>query len=332
MPSEDRTLDALRALAAARETFITAVAAAAEEVRALVAAGSSVNGRDDRAARELGPFAAGRIDLGRFGALFAGTVPLDPVRLETLTRAHAVLAEIARNRDELYVARVDAGDALRAAVDAALADVGRAFGAGHVVELVRSGRYRAEEHAGFLDAYPPARWNRAERQVAPPLVVEVDGSALAGAGALGELLQGRQKLVLVVTGASAVAPLVRLITPGVYVAQLSDAGGLAAVGAVDGPAIAALLPESAARFVHDPAGASLAERLSVAYAPGDPAPVALAGYTAFQQAEELKQLTTLATEIVRPAAAGEAAAAALPATPADKLAAWLLRQADLGDL
>ncbi len=332
MPSDDRSQQALRAVDGARRTFHSAVAAAVDEVDAFLDAHALPAGDGaGRAGAELGPFAAGRIDAARFGALFGGGVALEPVALETVRRARAVLDEIAAGKDSLFLASVPSGGDLGATAVAALGRAGRAFGAGHVVELIRSGRYRAEAHDHFLEVYPPELWNRAEREVAPPLVVEVDGSDLHVC-ALADLLQGQQKLVLVVRGSCPPAPLVRAITPRVLVLQVTEPGGLASLAASDGPGVAALVPEGAARFAHAPqAGACLADRLQVASLP-EPPRTPLARYTVFQQAEELAQLAALATEAVRPAdAAAPAAAEGGEFTTADKLAAWLLRHANLPD-
>lgn len=331
MPSDDRTQDAVRALAAARETFLSAVSAAAEGVRGLIAAGESLDGNGERAARELGAFAAGRVDPARFGKLFAGSAPLEAAAVDALGLAYATLNEIRGAGEDAFVVRVAGGESLAAAVLAALARLGRAFGAGHVAELARSGRYRADEHAGYLAGYAPELWNRAERQVAPPLVVDVDGAALRGVGGLAEALQGLQKIVLVVRGACPPAPLARLITPDVFVMQTPAAGALDRVARSDAPAIGALVPEGAAAFAHDPAkGAWLADRLTVEFAPVEPPRQPIPGYTPFLQAEELRQLAALTAEAVRPAAAAGPTQAE-EVTPADKLAAWLLRQANLID-
>ena len=92
----------------------------------------------------------------------------------------------------------------------------------------------------------------------PPLVIEVEGQDLRPAS-MAELLEGGQKIVLVVNGPAAPAPLVRLITPGVTVIQTDDPAELSALGAVAGPGIAALMPEGAAKFMHLPGKGRVAE-------------------------------------------------------------------------
>ena len=347
MPSDDRTLEALRALAPARDAFRSAVARAVDEVRGLL---DGLRARDDGSAPRgvaLGAFAAGRIDVERFDALFAHGEMLDAAGTATVDRALGILTEIAGWNEYGYVVTVEPGHDLRAEVAAALAVVGRAFGAATAVELVRTRRFHAAEHAPLLGPFPAERWNRAERQIAPPLVVEVDGGDLR-AGGLAEFLDGAQKLVLVVRGASPPASLVRLITPGVLVAQTADAAALGALLDYDGPAVVALVPATAARFVHDPRGGdTLAARLTVGHMPDGEVRGGLCTLSAFQRREELRQLRALAESAATasaeaaPALAGvaatEAAQAAAPsrvadADPAARLAALLLRQADLAGL
>ncbi len=352
MPSDESTEDVMQttdaealmrsilvSLAGPMAAFRSAAAEAAEEARAIVAAHGHATGGSARAAGELGPFAAGRLDSGRFAALFERDADLDPVAVSALERAAHVLTEVADLPLEAHRAEVAPGGDLLAAAISALARLGRGFGAARVAELARSGRYRAASHDVWLSAFRPARWNRTERRLAPPLVLEVDGQDLR-AGSLAELLDGGQKIVLVVRGASPPAPLVRLVTPGVFVLQTSDPSDLARLAVVDGPAIAALLPEDAARFVHDPAsGAMAAERLAVMYLPAGGTRAPLGGYSAAQQAEELAQLSALALAPRRAAAPADrtvpdpAGLAGLPpADPADRLAAWLLARADLSGL
>lgn len=344
MPSEARIRTALEALSALREAFRSAVAAAADEVGARLASHRRpADGRVERTAVELGVFALGRLSVERFSALFAGGEALDPSTLARMERAHATLVQTVARGDELFVARVPPGGELRAVVARALAEAGRAFGAARAAEMARLGRHRAEELDDYVGGFAFRRWNRAERQIAPPLVVEVDGGD-AQAATLAEFLDGTQKIVLVLRGEAPPAVLARLITPGVFVLQTADATELARLAAVSGPAIAALVPEDAARFVHQPGDAPACERLSVQWLPEQTPRAALGSFTAFQQAEELALLQELATapsagsgaEPPQRTASPEASAAptapagAAAADPADRLAAWLLRQAQLG--
>jgi hypothetical protein len=336
MPSDDLATRALAALAAPRAAFTAPVAAAVDEVRAWLAAHRPLyDGRAAECARvELGPFAGGRIDASRFGALFTGSAPLDAASLVRVEDALAVLTRVAAAGDGLFRVELEPGGDLRLAVAHALAYAGRAFAAAQVVARIRGGRARAGDGALPHDGFPFRRWNRAERQIAPPLVVELEGADLHPAG-LADFLDGAMKIVLVVRSPMAPAPLVRLITPGVYVAQTDDPATLDALAAVPGPAVAALVPEGAARFVHDPAGGeTIGRRLRVDFVPEGGERAALGGVSPFQQHEELAWLRELASA---PAAgpAMDAAPATGPGAAAasggevERLAAWLLRQAGL---
>ena len=352
---DERSRAALDALAASREAFRSAVAQAVDEVRSLLdRERARRQGGAERQAAELGAFVAGRLDAALLASLLGEDEAIDAPGLRVLERGLAILEAIAGWGADGFLVRVDAGHDLRGAVGAGLALAGRAFGAATAVELVRSGRFRPDEHDALLGPFPPDRWNDAERRIAPPLVVELHGGDLR-AGGLAEFLDGTQKIVLVVRSPAPAAALVRLITPGVLVAQVSDAAELAALLSYDGPAIVALVPEGAARFVHDPrGGATLAARLTIASLPQREPRGRIGGLSRYQRTEELLQLAAL-TELAAATGSGPGAGAAhvsaadgadgasplaaAPSTtpapqaqPADRLAAWLLRQADLTDV
>lgn len=335
MPSDDRVERALEAVAGDRDAFRSAVAGAVDEVRSLLererepaeAASSGAS---------LGPLADGRIDADRFASLFEASDELDPDAVERVERALDVLSDIHRDGDAPFRLRLDPGGDLGDAVAGALARLGRAFGAARTVDLVRSGRYRAGDHGGYLESFPHRMWNGEERRIAPPLVVRLEGSDMRPA-ALGDLLDGNLDVVLVVDGEAPPASLVRLITPGTLVIQDDDPGALSALGDHDGPAAAALFSdgsEDVARFVHDPAaGDGLPARLSVAHFPDDASLRPVGGITRDHQAEELDQLRAL----YRAAGATEPSGNGGPpdgedageTEPADRLAGWLLRQSGL---
>jgi hypothetical protein len=202
-----------------------------------------------------------------------------------------------------------------------------------VVELSRTNRYRHSEHAKYFSSFPFAEWNATERRIAPPLVVMVDGKDLNVAG-LAEFLDGALKIVLIVRGSSSPAPLVRLITPNTFVVQAVDHSALERLARWEGPGIAALMSETAARFEHDP-GAAASELFTVGFLPEPKVLKPMGGISASQQTEELEQLKTLC-ESARVAMAGAGTTAKESASgtadPADKLAAWLLQRADLADV
>lgn len=334
MPSDTRTRLVLDALQLETARFRRALAAASDELRdSLAAQRSTLEGQAERLAAELGPFGARRIDSERLARFVGAEPPSDPSTLDALARAIATLDSLASRGEGLFVVTVRESGGLREAVAAALADVGRAFRAARVAHEVRTRRRALSANGDAPGPLAFADWSRAERRLAPPLVARVLGADLRPAS-LAEFLDGRQKLVLIVEGDCAPAPLARLVSPRTFVLQTHDGRGLDRFGAWDGPGIAALLPESAARFVHDPsAGPASWQRLTVQYVPEATPRRTVGGLSPAQQVEELELLRTLAAPPAPSAPAGAAAPAAAPAAdPADRLASWLLRQVDLKDL
>lgn len=334
MPSEARVRQVLDAFTAPLGAFRSTLVTTADDVRAALRTRQSTwDGRVARVRAELGPLAAGRIDSDRFATLVANHQEADPAALELLERALTSLTELVARSEGLSMVEIPAGGSLYDAVGRALAEIGRAFSVARAVHGVRAGRRRGGDEERSIGPLPFAGWTKAERRLVPPLVVAVQGSELRAA-ALAEFLDGRQKIALVVEGECAPAALVRLVAPGTFVLQSADGSGLDRLAAWDGPGIAALVPESAARFVHDPAaGGASWERLTITRVPDKVPRRTVGGLSAAQQAEELELLRSLAA---RPAG-GEApaaapAGAAATAEPADKLAAWLLSRVDLSDL
>ncbi len=370
MPSDDRegtTARVLTALTGSREAFDSALARTAEEVRAFLEAHSDpgTDGSGSVAAR-LGAFAGARIDAARFTDLVERGEPADRQTIHAAQEAWTGLVALRKRGTELYVARVPAGGDLTETVSAALTESGRGFALARAARFVRDGKGPTDQSGGH--PLLPREWSTAERALAPPLVVEVDGADLR-VGGLADLLEGGQKLVLIVRGPAPPAPLARLIRPWLLVAQTADPEGVDALGGFAGPAILALMPEEAAVFSHDPRrGSGYARRLLVEHVPeavpvraGVPRPTAAA-----EDLEHLRELWRLATLAVEGAAAEtpptavtaggsalrgvaapgkpseaaqlgsappESVAADLdPAEPhpADRLAGWLLEQAGLG--
>ena len=322
MPSEPSVAD-LPVLGRAAAPFRSALARTIEEVRTFLdARGTSPENQVVGTQASLGAFAAGRVDPVRFSALLAQTISLDEKAAERVQRAFGVLRELNERLDDLLRLSLPAGMSLRAAVGDRLAHIGRAFGAAHLVAAVRAERYDPAEHGDLLDAFPFARWGAAERRLAPPLVVDLAGTDCKAA-ALSDLMDGGFKCVLRVRDACPAAPLARLVTPRTFVVQTDDPASLEAFAAWEGAGIAALVPEGAARFHHDPrAGASAAERLLVAHLPDKPLR-SVGGVSAAQQQEEIGMLAAWAQAAPAPAdvSVGD--------DPAGKLAAWLLQQARL---
>jgi hypothetical protein len=331
MPSDPRVAKALEALRQPTAEFRAAVQGALVQAESLLAAQSSnPEASAARATRELGEFGAGRVSPDRFAALFSKAQPLDAASREALERAVSILRAVAREGDSLFTAEVMPGRPLGTTIDHALEVAGRAFGSIIVSELVRGGRYVPSEHDRLLDGAEFRAWNRAERRFAPPLVVEVNGADLH-AGALLDFADGREKLVLVVRGEAPPAALVRCITPGTFVLQTVDGAGLELLAGFEGPAIAALVPEGAAVFLHDPRkGAEPWQRLSLMPLPEAPKK-AIGGASAWQMNEDLKMLKDLArTPFAVPGVQGQKAAPAMGASDAvDRLATWLIDSAGL---
>lgn len=322
MPSDPRVQPALAAVRRRIDSYRSFVAAVRERIRALLATG----GGADRARLELGNFGS-RIDAARFAELRHG-VALDSLSRARLERAAAVLAELDSAGETLFVTDVPSGDSLRVAVWHALERAGRVFAAAAIAELVRSGRYEPERHDRLLDAYRFEWWNKAEREHAPPLVVAVDGTDLR-AGSLAELLDGCLQLVLLVRGASAPAPLVRLTTPGTLLVQARDAAALRHLSELNGPAVVALFEQDAAEFIHDPAaGGTLWQRLTISHRPELPKR-SVGGLSPRQQREELLQLEALAERPALPNGPVEALVPSGVGDPTDRLAAWLLAESGL---
>jgi hypothetical protein len=328
MPSDPRTVAALAALKAPRERFQSAVAATLEEVRVyLDTHRSAADERLALLAAELGPVGARHIDVGRLAGVVAAEPAVAPATSAVVARALDVMKEVAAKGDDGFVLDLPAGESLYGSTTDRLAELGRAMGAARVADAARNGRYRPSDHDRWLTRFPFASWSQAERAVAPPLVIEVDGADLRPAG-LAEFLDGAARIVLVVRGETSPAPLVRLVTPRTFVAQTTDDAVVGRMAAWDGPGIVAIVPARTARFVHDPAaGAALAARLVVSEIPELDHRRRTGAFTVAQQNEELEQLRALQS-----AASAVPAATALPAAsadPVDKLAAWLLQQADL---
>ena len=331
MPSDKRVDKVMQALAEQRDAFRSALGTTVDQVRSFLADHhTGENGKAGRIEAELGPFAAGHIDADRFSALFTNEANLDRLTIETIEKARDTMSELVSRDSDLFLVKVKKGGCLHDEVAKALENIGRAFGAVRVFELTRSGSMKSNEHARSLGAFPFERWSRGERRLAPPLVVQVDGADLQGE-ALAEFMDGRQKIVLVVKGECAPAPLVRLITPGTFVMQTTEAADFERLAAFEGPGVGALVPDSAARFVHDPAaGSETWKRLTVSHVPEKAPRQSVGGRSGFQQAEELRQLAALALQPAAGAAATTDGEKGPPLSdPVDKLAAWLLTQADL---
>jgi hypothetical protein len=334
MPSDDLFASALDLVTRPARDFQSVLATAVDEVRTFLEAHRPVESNPtNRVGMELGQFASSRIDLDRFASLFAKQDDLDPHVADVVQRALDVLVELLDRKDRLFHVVVGVKESLPDAVRRGFADVGRAFGAGRVVDLCRRGTYDDANHASLLQSFPYHEFLPAERHMAPPLIVTVPGDRLQ-VGGLADFLDAAQKIVLLVEGPCPPAALVRLVTPGTLVLQRTEVEALEPLRTFDGPAIAAIVPDSAAEFVHDPiAGDAVWTCLDVVRVPEEAPSVPLGRISIFQQREELRLLQQLATRpaavaslATEPGADGDGAAPSA-GDPADKLATWLLSQA-----
>lgn len=318
MPSDPRTVFALSAVAEPCARFRVAVENARDQMRAYLATHRTHS--DDRASnvmRELGSFALGRIDTNRFASVFSAVGNVGYEVVARIERCIAVLDDVLARGDDLFVVDVPRGSNVSAAVDAAFALAGRAFGAVLAFQAAKTGSYRDEQHDRLLESFPFGRWNRSERLIAPPLVIEIDGADFSG-GHLTPFIDGSVRIIAVIRGASSPAPLAHLITPGVLVLQSVSADPLSTLAEFDGPAVGALVSNAAAAFVHDPRrGASLRDRLRIDSF-SEPPTHSIGPCSVWQQREELAHLNLLAK------------IAAEENAQVDTLASWLLQASGLG--
>ena len=240
-----------------------------------------------------------------------------------VAEARESLRQLADRIDELTKLSALPGESVHGTVVRALREFGLVFGAARTIELARTGRLDPAQHARLTLGVPHAEWSPTERSALPTVRIRVPGPQLHAA-ALAEYLDGSLKLVLRAEGACPPAPLARLVSPGVYVAQVLSPAELEPFVAFDGPAVAAIVPEGAALFTHDPRrGARSWQRLDVTSLPRPPRR-ALGGISVAQQSEDLTLLGELAsdppalTEDDRP-----------EVDPTDRLASWLLTQSGL---
>jgi hypothetical protein len=321
MPSDPRVQLALGAVAKQIATYRASVTTAAERVRGLLTVGGS-----DRARAELGVFGISRIDASRFAELERGTA-LDLSARSVMMRAAEVLQEISELPDSAFVVAVPSGDRAAVRIDSLLARFGRLFGAMHAVALARAGRLD-EVRNEFALRHGFDRWSTTERLTAPPIVLVANGADL-NPGELSVFLDGSLHLAIVVEGASTPALLTRLITPGTFVMQTIDGRALDRFGSFAGPAVAALVDERAACFVHDPAaGASPWQRIDVWKQPSTEQRKRIGHLSARQQREEIAQLSALAAQ---PMLSHSPLGDLLPtgADEVNRLTEWLLTESGL---
>jgi hypothetical protein len=325
MQSDERVVAALSALRPRIEAFRLAVSGALERAKNTLASESG----PDQVRVALGDFAAGLIDPDRFAMISSGFGPLDAVGHAIVERATKVLEDLLHAGDDDFVVDVHAGNSAAAAVRARMTALGPAFGAATLVDLVRRRTYDSAQHGLTLETYPFEQWTAAERRLAPPLVIRLDGRDL-DAFELAPLIDGWVRLVLLVAEPCTAAPLARLISPGAFVAQAGDMKVLERVADFDGPAVIAVMSGSEARFVHDPrAGSAMWQRIELTHMPAAQPRKSLGARSAWQQRDDLSHLKALTQQPVLPANPAELLVASGVAggfDPAERLTAWLLDQ------
>jgi hypothetical protein len=325
MQSDERVVAALSALGPQVALFRFAVSGTLERARNTLVCESGPG----QARVALGDFAAGRIDPDRFAMISSGSVPLDMVGRAVVERAAEVLESLLRAGDEEFVVDVRPGDSPAAAIRARMTTLGAAFGAAILVELVRRRSYDPVQHGLPVEGHPFEKWTAGERRLAPPLVIRLDGRDL-DAFELAPLIDGCVRLILLVNEPCAPAPLARLVSPGVFVAQSGDAKVIERATGFDGPAVIAVMKGTEARFIHDPrAGSAMWQRVEVTHMPDAQPRKSLGVRSAWQQRDDLAHLKAL---VEPPVLSADAAAARVTvsgdgkADPADRLTAWLIGQ------
>ena len=325
MPFDNRPQAALAALARERDAFRTAIATTLDQVRTLAGSAAPHEQLVDRAAVQLGSFAIGRVDSHRFGELFAAANGIGHEWLSALRHTQHLLEATLMLGDDAFCIVLPDGADLRDAVNSWLAGLGRVFAAAHAVLSIRAGTYEPNTQEPLISPLPPDRWTRGERAIAPPLVIELEGADLR-VGGLEEVLQGAQKIVLLVNGPCPPAALVRLISPSAYVQQCRSIDELREFSAFEGPGIAAVMTDGA-QFSSVPTESGMPHLELNAAVPETRHRVG--HITAFQQNDELRWLQQLAVALEQPAASPAVAAETSTTEPGDQLAAWLLKQAQL---
>lgn len=318
MVSDERRQISLDAVRSRADLFRSAVAATADQVRGLLAGTGDVS--EDQSVA-LGAFAKGRVDFDRFASFAPKARRIEAEAEAPIRAAQEVLKSLLAQGDDLFVLKLDEGRNLSRKAGRRLSVIGRAFAAAHVTDLAKRGQYKEEEHAAMLEKYPFSSWNKSERALAPALVIELHGADFKPA-LIVPFLDQHSKFVFNVAGDAPAAALSRVISPGLFVQQETADAALEAFSEFEGPAVAALLPSTAASFIHDPtAGETSYDRFVALNFPREVKKLALGGISVAQQAEDYALLESMS---VVPMPTGDAAS-----DPAGKLSAWLLSQSDL---
>ena len=328
MPSDERVRAALSATEGPRRDFLSSVRTTADQVDAFLRARKGKTHHvSEQVAESLGGFAAGRIDASKFSAFLPARDELPPTLVDAMERAGGALREVARLRDEDFVVQAESGESMSEAARRGLGRLGRAFGAAEMVEAIRSGRTPDKTAEGKLTRYDPDDWTSRERQLAPPVVVLARGESLRGAQ-MRDWLEGMQQIVVVADGPCPPAPMVSLLSPGVLVGQVHSIAALEVMDQFDGPAAVAIVASESASWMHDP---RRTPPLEIHSKPAAPPQSAVGPISPWRQEQDLAHLERIGAPLAgaRPAT-GNGTGTPEEVAPADRLAAWLLKQADVG--
>jgi hypothetical protein len=320
MPSDPRVANALAAVAAQIAVFRSVVAGETDRARQTLAAELGPN----QVGAELGEFASGRIDPTKFAMISAGSAPLDAVARSAMQAAAKVLECISQADNDQFVVDVLPGRSVGSAIRSRFRTLGAAFAAGSIIEHVKRRTFDTGRHTLPADGYPFEKWSSTERRLAPPLVVTVYGSDL-DPFEIAPFLDGCVQIVLLVNGPCASAPLARLISPSVFVAQADDLSVLEKMSEIESPAVAAIMNGPEALFVHDPrAGAAMFQRVRINRVPATPVRKAIGSRTAWQQREDIALLRSY-VELTAPDSPRQGSAV----DPTERLTEWLIEQSSL---
>jgi hypothetical protein len=321
MQFEEQKACALGAIRSRIDQFHAALTLTSQQVRGLLV-GSTDTAADQSEA--LGSFAKGKVNMDRFNSFAPKARRIGPDAEAPVRAAQEVLKSLLAQGDDLFIIDLDEGKGLGHSLSVRLASIGRAFAAARIVDLARNGAYKEDKHAATLERFPYAHWNSSERALAPALMVNVSGEDFKPSSVV-PLLDTNMKIIFNVSGDAPAAALSRVISPGVFVQQITGEPDLKAFSEYKGIAVAAFLPETAVSFIHDPsAGSTTYERFVSITFPKEVRKRPIGGISPAQQAEDYTLLESLS---VPPEIAGEAAT-----DPAGKLSAWLLSQTNLADL
>jgi len=337
MPSDDkRTPTGLpAALQPLAEAFHSQISMASEEVREWhLHHEDAVADPAGVLAAELGEFAQGRIDTARMASVVGVQDAPDPILHHVMALAEERFAALVAAGDDAFRVTLSPGGDLRDAVRDALADLGRAFAMGRAVQRARAHTFRPDVDHMLLRPFPFHRWAVSEKAMAPPIVIELEGADLRAAG-LAEYLDGTVRIVLRVKGAAPPAPLARIVSPGIFVAQAEgeSAEVLADLATWEGPGVVALFDEGSGALTFRAAGslevdgeAVEAALGRVAEERGQPGILDLRHLAAMAAAERASTAPMAAppSDDPRPATAAPAPPTSADAPEVDRLAAWLL--------